>query len=250
MTDTDAARTAWIALGYLIEPGNRELGLLVRRVGAVEALARLLHGGVSERLRDTAAARLAGLGRSVDPAGLAEMAAARADRLGARLVTPECEEWPGQLSDLARISREGTANGPLDRDADPPLCIWVRGDVPLDEAFDRSVAMVGARASSSYGTHVATELSYGLADRAWTVVSGGAFGIDAAAHRAALSAGGLTVAVLACGVDRPYPAGNTSLFDRVAEEGLLVSEWPPGAAPHRHRFLQRLRECKVNAGPA
>lgn len=241
MTDIDATRTAWTALGYLVEPGNRELGLLVRRVGPVEALARLVGGGVSERLRETAAARLTARGRPVDPARLAEVATARADRLGARIVTPDCDEWPPQVDDLARISRDGTANGPLDRDTDPPLCIWVRGGVPLDHAFDRAVAMVGARASSPYGGHVATELAYGLADRTWTVVSGGAYGIDAAAHRAALAAGGVTVAVLACGVDRPYPAGHASLFDRIADEGLLLSEWPPGAAPHRHRFLIRNR---------
>jgi DNA processing protein len=77
--------------------------------------------------------------------------------------------------------------------------------------------------------------------RGWTVVSGGAFGIDAAAHRAALTAGGLTVAVLACGVDRPYPAGNAAMFERIAESGLLMSEWPPGSEPLRHRFLIRNR---------
>ncbi|EEP73957.1 DNA protecting protein dprA, partial [Micromonospora sp. ATCC 39149] len=71
--------------------------------------------------------------------------------------------------------------------------------------------------------------------------SGGAFGIDAAAHRGALNAGGLTVAVLACGIDRPYPMGNAALFDRIAETGLLVSEWMPGAEPFRPRFLVRNR---------
>jgi DNA processing protein len=112
---------------------------------------------------------------------------------------------------------------------------------PLGQAFDRSVAVVGARAATPYGAHVATELGYGLADRGWTVVSGGAFGIDSAAHRGALTAGGLTVAVLACGLDRPYPMGNTALFDRIAETGLLVSEWLPGADPLRPRFLIRNR---------
>jgi DNA processing protein len=84
-------------------------------------------------------------------------------------------------------------------------------------------------------------VAFGLAEREWTVVSGGAFGIDAAAHRAALAAGGLTIAVLACGVDRPYPAGNAALFEQIAESGLLISEWPPGADPLRHRFLIRNR---------
>jgi hypothetical protein len=90
-------------------------------------------------------------------------------------------------------------------------------------------------------------LAYGLANRGWTVVSGGAFGIDAAAHRGALAAGGTTAAILACGVDRPYPAAHASLFERLAGDGLLISEWPPGADPHRHRFLQHQCECRVCA---
>src|SRR6202000_518723 len=111
----------------------------------------------------------------------------------------------------------------------------------LAEAVDRSVAMVGARAASSYGNTVALELGHGLAVRAWTVVSGGALGIDGQAHRGALGPGGPTVAVLACRVDRPYPRSPTNLCERIADEGLLISEWPPGAAPHRHRFLIRNR---------
>ena len=107
--------------------------------------------------------------------------------------------------------------------------------------FRAEVAVVGSRSATAYGSHVATELGYGLASRGWTVVSGGAYGIDAAAHRGALSAGGVTAAVLACGVDRPYPAGHASLFERIAEQGLLISEWPPGADPHRYRFLVRNR---------
>jgi DNA processing protein len=251
---------AWIALGCLIEPGNRELGTLARRVGPVEAFGQLFDGGVSERLRDAAAVRLltgwrglpgaggpadalrmSDLRKRADPVRIAHAALRRAERLGARIVTPDCEEWPHQVDDLARISREGTANGPVDRDTDPPVCLWVRGEPRLDDVFERSLAMVGARAASHYGSNVASDLAYGLADRGWTIVSGGAFGIDAAAHRAALAAGGVSVAVLACGVDRAYPAGHSGLFERIAEDGLVISEWPAGASPHRHRFLIRNR---------
>ena len=123
----------------------------------------------------------------------------------------------------------------------PPLALWVRGQDRLDALVDRSVAIVGSRASTAYGEHVAAEFGYQLAERGWTVVSGGAFGIDAAAHRGALAAQGPTIAVLACGIDRPYPAGNGPLLHRISESGLVVSEWPPGAAPHQHRFLVRNR---------
>jgi DNA processing protein len=122
-----------------------------------------------------------------------------------------------------------------------PIALWVRGPGRLDELADRSVAIVGSRASTAYGEHVAGEFGYQLADRGWTVVSGGAYGIDAASHRGALAAEGATVAVLACGVDRAYPAGNGALLNHIGDTGLLISEWPPGAAPHQHRFLVRNR---------
>lgn len=101
--------------------------------------------------------------------------------------------------------------------------------------------MVGARAATAYGEHVAADLGYGMARHDVTVVSGGAFGIDAAAHRGALAAGGRTVLVSAGGLDRAYPLAHAGLFEQVASEGLLISESPPGAAPHRHRFLSRNR---------
>jgi DNA processing protein len=104
------------------------------------------------------------------------------------------------------------------------------------------VAIVGSRASTAYGEHVAGEFGFGLAERGWTIVSGGAYGIDAAAHRGALAADGPTIAVLACGVDRPYPSGNGPLLARIAEGGgLVVSESPPGYAAQARRFLVRNR---------
>jgi len=231
----DGARRAYIALSCLVEPGNRDLGIAVTQDGPVRTLDRLLAGRLPGRLLAAAAPRL----RAEHPLRIADAASAEADRLGARLVTPLDKEWPAQLADLVRISFETDRR--IDRDTFPPLCLWVRGSWPLADVLQRSVAVVGARAATEYGDHVATELAYGLAERGWTVVSGGAYGIDAAAHRGALAANGTTVAVLACGVDRPYPAGNTNLFERIAETGLLISEWPPGAEPHRHRFLIRNR---------
>src|SRR5690606_7951399 len=152
--------------------------------------------------------------------GLAEGTRAEAGRLGARAVIPEDGEWPHRLDQLVTIC-DPTGRDPIERVAAPPLCLWVRGPWRLDEALARSVAVVGARAATAYGEHVARQFGYELAEREWTVVSGGAYGVDAHAHRGALAAGGLTVVVLASGVDRPYPVGHTGLFDRIAEVGLL-----------------------------
>lgn len=233
----DDTRMARVALGWLVEPGSEAAHRLVTQHGPTDALAMLLSGDLPDaELRGATAARL----RTSDPHRITEAALTRADRLGARIAIPEDDDWPHRLSDLVRLHVPG-AKDRHDRDVFPPLCLWVRGDWPLAETLDRSVAVVGARAATAYGSHVATEIGYGLAERGWTVVSGGAYGIDAAAHRGALAAGGITVAVLACGVDRPYPVGNAALFDRIADGGLLLSEWPPGAEPHRYRFLVRNR---------
>ncbi|MFI6162568.1 DNA-processing protein DprA [Micromonospora haikouensis] len=233
----DDDRLARVALTWLAEPGTRSVHRLVDELGAAGALDLLLRGGApDDRLRAAVAARC----RDGDARAVAADALARAQRLGARLVTPGDGEWPVTVEHLRRLALPG-ATRRVDVETAPPLCFWVRGGWPLGDALDRAVSVVGARAATPYGVHVATELGYGLADRDWTVVSGGAFGIDAAAHRGALNAGGLTVAVLACGIDRPYPMGNTALFDRIGETGLLVSEWPPGSEPLRPRFLIRNR---------
>ncbi|WP_327032463.1 DNA-processing protein DprA [Micromonospora ureilytica] len=241
MSADEERRLARVALTWLAEPGTRAVHRLVERHGPVATLDLLLDGGSPDGwLHTTVAARSA----AGDARAVAAEALERAGRLGARLVTPDDEEWPAQVADLATL-RLPDASRRVDAETAPPLCFWVRGSWQLGEALYRSVAVVGARASTGYGQHVATELGYGLAERDWTVVSGGAFGIDAAAHRGALTAGGLTVAVLACGLDRPYPMGNAALFDRIAETGLLVSEWPPGAEPLRPRFLIRNRVIAV-----
>jgi DNA processing protein len=225
------ARLARVALARAVEPGHRELGTLVTAVGPVEALDRLRAGEVSGGLHAAARTRI----EDADVLDRAAEDLARCERLGGRLVVPEDAEWPSTLDSLADI---GSSDEPH---VMPPLCLWVRGSHQLSATAERAVAIVGARAATPYGTHVAGELGYGLADRGWAVVSGGAYGIDGAAHRGALAAGGVTVAVLACGVDVSYPVGHTNLLERIADEGLVLSEWPPGSTPQRHRFLVRNR---------
>ena len=142
------------------------------------------------------------------------------------LLIPGDAHWPSQLAALAALE---------------PWALWVRGARPELLLEPRSVAVVGARAATAYGERVAADLGHGLARAGVPVVSGGAVGIDAAAHRGALAGDGATIAVLACGVDVPYPAANAALFDAVAREGCIVSEVPPGLRPTRQGFLARNR---------
>jgi DNA processing protein len=226
---------AW--LSRAVEPGNLALWRFVEEEGPAAAATYLQSGAAPPRVQSLVGARAA--------EDTADADLRRAERLGARLVCPEDPEWPAvPLHSLTLAVADEPVGGPApDRTQVlvPPLALWVRGEPRLDELVDRSVALVGSRASTAYGEHVAGELAYGLGERGWTTVSGGAYGIDAAAHRGALAAGVPTVAVLACGVDRVYPAAHAALFARVLDDGLLVSEWPPGCAPLRHRFLVRNR---------
>ncbi|TFV72491.1 DNA-protecting protein DprA [Blastococcus sp. CT_GayMR20] len=233
-----AVRRARAWLSRVCEPGTVDFWRYVDDVGPLEAVRTMRSGSAPERLRAVVGARAA------QDESLADLL--RAERCGARLVVPEDPEWPALPLHALTVA---VADEPMDpeRQSDrtlapvPPVALWVRGPARLDELVERSVAIVGSRASTAYGEHVAGELGHQLGERGWTVVSGGAFGIDAAAHRGALAAEAPTVAVLACGVDRPYPASHGALFTRIAETGLLVSEWPPGCAPLRHRFLVRNR---------
>ena len=146
---------------------------------------------------------------------------------------PGDEEWPTQVDQLMTTET-------LDERGGPPLGLWVRGPMRLDE-LDASVAVVGSRSATTYGTAVAGEIGARVARAGYTVVSGAAFGIDQAAHRGALAAGGRTVAVLACGVDRAYPAAHRALLDHLATTAAVVSELAPGRSPTRIRFLSRNR---------
>jgi DNA processing protein len=276
VTDERLARAAWCRIA---EPADEVAGALVGALGAAGALA-----WVYDAARDPARARrtLVDLARRVRPAALTaghlgpatSAALARVvapadqdgpstgpvprllralgrwaprldgldprrelhvlERLGGTFLVPGDVRWPVRVDDL----------GPA-----APLGLWVRGEPDLAAASRRSVAVVGARACTDYGRHVTGELATGLAGRGFTVVSGGAYGIDAMAHRGALAADGVTVAFLAGGVDRLYPAGNAELLRSVtASGGAVVSEVPPGSVPSRVRFLLRNRLIAAFAG--
>lgn len=219
------ARARWTGLA---EPGDADAGRLVAAVGAARAIDLAAAASASE-LADVAGgsfedavARWQPRLRTLDTALHLRQGA----RFGARLVVPGDPEWPVGVDDLC--------------DHAPPA-LWVRGRAELLGGLDRSIAIVGARAATGYGEHVTIEAASGLVDRGFAIVSGAAFGIDGAAHRAALASGGATVAFLAGGVDRFYPSAHETLLTRIVERGAVVSEVPCGVAPTKWRFLQRNR---------
>lgn len=153
--------------------------------------------------------------------------------IGARFMIPSDPDWPAQLNDLPG--------------AQAPYGLWVAGDASLNLMMDgvtkRSVAIVGARAATSYGEHVAHQFASEMHRHSVRVISGGAYGVDAAAHRGALASGGQTILVSAASLGRTYPAGHVDLFARIgrAEGCAIVTEAFPGTAPTRYRFLARNR---------
>jgi DNA processing protein len=222
------------ALTYLAEPGDPALGALLEICEPAEVLAAIkadMLPGTGPGCGDTPASRKAleralGCWRARLPGLPDDSGLAGSYRHGIRLVCPGSPEWPDGLDELGQAR---------------PYALWLRGRADLRAVGLRSVAMVGSRAATGYGAHVAGEIAADLGEQGWTIVSGGAYGIDAAVHRGALATGGVTIAVLACGVDHPYPAGHADLFADIAAHGLVISEWPPGRHPARLRFLVRNR---------
>jgi len=217
----EAERLARVVLSCGVEPGDLTTSRLIRQVGAREALEAQLvpkpGSSLSDRLRE------------VDPVRQLE----QAHKCGIRFLVPGDPEWPVALDDLAHGAEVQGLGG-------SPPGIWVKGPMPLTE-LHASVAMVGSRSASAYGVEMTRAIAGHVALAGVPVVSGGAKGIDFVAHDAALMAGGATVAVLACGVDRVYPQQNRRLLHHLAAEFAVVSEQPPGSAPTRIRFLARNR---------
>ncbi|HEY0638872.1 MAG TPA: DNA-processing protein DprA [Pseudonocardiaceae bacterium] len=226
MSPADPVRRARAYLLRVAEPPAPAVSAFVSAYGPVAAAGLIRAGAVPGPVRAEVAARRA------DDQADDDLAARSA--LGARLVMPEDDEWPAwAFAGLAVAAARGVPW------AVAPLALWVRGPARLDTPG--AVAVVGARAATAYGRHVAGELAYDLAGQGHPVVSGAAYGIDGAAHRGALNAGGSTIAVLGCALGHGYPSGHAALLAHIAEHGAVVSEYPPGSRPARHRFLVRNR---------
>jgi len=227
------ARATWTGIA---EPGDRVAGAAIEAIGAARALAAVVERWPIERfvavLGENGAVSEKDLSEGTDRwmprlnSGAALIALRQAARIGAELRIPTDPDWPTGFAGLEHHA---------------PIALWSRGTQEAFRALDRSIALVGARAATGYGEHVTMEASAGLVDRGYAIVSGAAYGIDGMAHRAALASKGITVAFLAGGVDRFYPAGHDALLTRIVESGAVVSELPPGSPPTKWRFLQRNR---------
>ena len=230
--DLDDPVLATIAWSQLAEPGDLVAGALVEHLGVSGALRWVADGGGANILRNnkrasetlnTAADYWCRRFAELDPA--TDLKAGQS--IGATLLLPTNSNWPKGLKDIGNAA---------------PFGLWVLGDFEL-AAKQNSVALVGSRAATAYGEHVTADIGAGLCDRNFVLVSGGAYGIDAAAHRAALASGGATLAFMAGGIDKLYPPGNMALLRAIIESGngAVLAELPPGAVPFKSRFLARNR---------
>ncbi len=227
------ARGAWSGIA---EPGDKVVHIVCERIGPWRALGALLDSVEADSLiafldnpDDLLREQIAeAVTRWAARLSLDEAIAhfERASRIGAVIVTPEMPQWPAGLERLGLHA---------------PCALWARGRLHALDSLERSVSVVGARASTGYGEHVTAELVNALVDRGFTIVSGAAYGIDGMAHRCTLAADGTTIAVLAGGIDRLYPSGHDALLRRIIDTGLVLAELPCGFAPTKWRFLQRNR---------
>ena len=210
--------TARVILAKYASPGDEKVGALVAQFGAPIAIEKLIQDPKNSAL--TSRIRQANFDQDFEQI----MQATQESQ--SIILTPENICWPKKLNDLDFAS---------------PYCLWVSGDVTKLIALENSCSVVGARAATSYGERVATEIGSTLGEWGITTVSGGAFGIDAATHRGSIAADGQTIAVLASGIDVPYPGAHAGLFKKISEVGLVLTEAPPGSLPLKQKFLTRNR---------
>jgi DNA processing protein len=203
------------ALFSAIEAGHKFWSQEIFKSGALEVHEKLIKGGYDHVKYE----KLVSVIQSTSGEKILESVSNH----GAQLLTPQDLNWPEQLNDLAN----------------PPIALVVKGNVHVLKI--PSLAIVGTRNPTSYGARIAGDFAAGFVDREWAVVSGGAYGIDSYAHKGALIAEGVTIAVIACGVDINYPAGNARLFLEISESGAIVSEFLPGQRAMPNRFLTRNR---------
>ncbi|MBU3063871.1 DNA-processing protein DprA [Nocardia sp. NEAU-G5] len=224
----DERLLAWVYLSRVVQGPCAALSALIEQIGVVEAARAVRECDLPESLRGPTERR-----RGID---CAERDVNAMARLGGRVITPDDPEWPAwRLLGLSQLDPG------RDKDASTPLVLWARGPLSLLGSSEQALAVVGSRCSTGYGELVTGQITGDLAARGWTIVSGAAFGVDGAAHRAALASGAPTIAVLACGVDRPYPAAHAQLLAEIADAGLVLSEYPPGVAARKEHFLARNR---------
>jgi len=211
-------RQARLIISIAGEPGDERVGQAVAEFGATESVKRWESGIGAEAMC-----------KSVDRvmnSALIEQAVKSLNSVRGRFITPADDEWPATLDDL---------------DTSAPIGLWCIGNGSLSEITQRSLAVVGARSATSYGERIAHELGVQATKEDVGLISGAAYGIDAAAHRGTLAGRGKTVAVLACGADVAYPVSHRGLLSNITDSGVVVSEAPPGSKPHKHRFLIRNR---------
>lgn len=236
------ARAAW---SVICEPGDGFAGFLISKLGAAAALEAEVQGLSSERLKE----KLFSLGldsADLDSFGVFEKLHAEArerwkprlnlelirtalykiNKVGGFVMTPSDSDWPEQLGDLEKHA---------------PFALWVRGSSSALGLLEHSVSIVGSRGATSYGEFATDSMVSALVPKGFSVVSGGAYGIDGIAHRSTLALRGNTVAVMAGGLDRFYPTGNSDMLRRISQTGAVISEVPPGTIPSKWRFLQRNR---------
>ena len=215
LSETDAR----LVLFSTIEPADNFWSLEISNSNALNVIERILSGKYYLRQKN-----ILNLQHAVVKADLSDLKNELNDS-GAIFITPLDSDWPVVLNDLHC----------------PPIGLVIKGDRNVLNDLDKSISIVGSRKPTSYGHQIAKTLAMQAVKRDLLVVSGGAYGIDTAAHIGALAAGGNTICVLAGGVNRLYPTDNKKLFDHISTSGLLISEVMPNFASKPYRFLIRNR---------